>query len=90
MLFLPEEQMQSFKRISHQKLIPRTTTFPRKNFKIQNLLTELQGFWTFSIVWYSREHDVSETGCLRLQMKVGEKTPTQLGPLERANLNHSF
>jgi hypothetical protein len=21
-------------------------------------------------------------------MKVGEKTPTQLGPLERANLNH--
>jgi hypothetical protein len=24
--------------------------------------TELLGFWTFSIVWYSREHDVSETG----------------------------
>jgi hypothetical protein len=23
---------------------------------------ELLGFWTFSIVWYSREHDVSETG----------------------------
>jgi hypothetical protein len=22
----------------------------------------LLGFWTFSIVWYSREHDVSETG----------------------------
>jgi hypothetical protein len=28
------------------------------------LLTELLGFWTFSIVWYSREHDVSETGCV--------------------------
>jgi hypothetical protein len=26
------------------------------------LWTELLGFWTFSIVWYSREHDVSETG----------------------------
>jgi hypothetical protein len=26
------------------------------------LLTELLGVWTFSIVWYSREHDVSETG----------------------------
>jgi hypothetical protein len=24
--------------------------------------TELLGFWTFSIVWYSREHDVSGTG----------------------------
>jgi hypothetical protein len=24
--------------------------------------TELLGFWAFSIVWYSREHDVSETG----------------------------
>jgi hypothetical protein len=23
--------------------------------------TELLGFWTLSIVWYSREHDVSET-----------------------------
>jgi hypothetical protein len=23
---------------------------------------ELLDFWTFSIVWYSREHDVSETG----------------------------
>jgi hypothetical protein len=24
--------------------------------------TELLGFWTFSTVCYSREHDVSETG----------------------------
>jgi hypothetical protein len=24
--------------------------------------TELLGFCTFSIVWYSREHNVSETG----------------------------
>jgi hypothetical protein len=26
------------------------------------IFTELLGFWTFSVVWYSREHDVSETG----------------------------
>jgi hypothetical protein len=26
--------------------------------------------------------------CFRPQVKVGEKTPTQLGPLERPNLNH--
>jgi hypothetical protein len=28
--------------------------------------------------------------CFHHQVKVGEKTPTQLGPLERANLNHSL
>jgi hypothetical protein len=28
--------------------------------------TELLGFWTFSIVWYSREHDVSETGSVSI------------------------
>jgi hypothetical protein len=28
----------------------------------QKSLVLLLGFWAFSIVWYSREHDVSETG----------------------------
>jgi hypothetical protein len=51
--------------------------------------SELVGFWTFPIVWYSREHDVSETGSVSvLRFRWGEKTPTQLGPLKRANLNH--
>jgi hypothetical protein len=47
-------------------------------------------FWTFSIVRYSREqkHDVSETASVSVLRWSGEKTPTQLGPLERANLNH--
>jgi hypothetical protein len=31
-------------------------------FLVVSFLLELLGFWTFSIVWYSREHDVSETG----------------------------
>jgi hypothetical protein len=27
----------------------------------RRVYTELLGFWTFPIVWYSREHDVSKT-----------------------------
>jgi hypothetical protein len=26
--------------------------------------TELLGFWTFSLIWYSGEHDISETGSI--------------------------
>jgi hypothetical protein len=51
--------------------------------------SELIGFWPLSIVRYSkklentafRKLDISSSG-------QGEKTPSQLGPLERANLNH--
>jgi hypothetical protein len=35
----------------------------------------------------TRKHNVSETGSVSI-LKWGGKTPTQLGPLERANLNH--
>jgi hypothetical protein len=42
-------------------------------------------FSSFGIL-ENRKHDVSETVCFRPQVK-GEKTPTQLGPLKRANLN---
>jgi hypothetical protein len=51
--------------------------------------TELLGFWTFSIVRYSRDNKTRCFGnwiCFRPQVRG--KTPTQLGPLERANLNH--
>jgi hypothetical protein len=55
--------------------------------------SELMGFWTLSIVQYSkilktREHNVSETGCFRPQVRGEGLVPSQLGPLERANLNH--
>jgi hypothetical protein len=64
----------------------------RQHFnKTHNVLqTELLDFWTFSIVRYSRKHkhDVSEIGSVSVLRWKGEKTPTQLGPLERANLNH--
>jgi hypothetical protein len=52
--------------------------------------TELLGFWTFSIVRYSREQKTRRFGnwiFFRPQV-TGKKTPTRLGPLERANLNH--
>jgi hypothetical protein len=50
----------------------------------------LLGFWTFSIVRYSREQKTRRFGswiyfCPQVK---GEKTPTHLCPSERANLNH--
>jgi hypothetical protein len=53
-----------------------------------HICTELLGFWTFSIVRYSKDQETRRFGnriCFRLQVK-GEDT--QLGPLERANLDH--
>jgi hypothetical protein len=34
---------------------------------LNKITEELLGFWTFSIVWYSREHDFSETGSVSVQ-----------------------
>jgi hypothetical protein len=62
----------------------------RRDINISFFFIELLGFWTFSIVRFSRELKTRRFGnwmCFRPQVK-GEKTPTQLGPLERDNLNH--
>jgi hypothetical protein len=54
--------------------------------------TQLLGFWTFSIVWYSR--NIKDTTFPKLDLFPssggggGGETPTPLGPLKRANLNH--
>jgi hypothetical protein len=48
-------------------------------------------FGLFTIVRYSRDKKTRRFGnwiCFRPQVKGGEKTPTQLGLLERANLTH--
>jgi hypothetical protein len=42
--------------------ILENTTFRKLDLFNGSLRTELLGFRTFSIAWYSREHDVSETG----------------------------
>jgi hypothetical protein len=50
-----------FSAISGFKMF-QDLSYSLKNFKGDSSVTELLGFWTFSIVWYSREHDVLETG----------------------------
>jgi hypothetical protein len=51
-----------------------------------------QNYWVFGLlptsgILETRKHDVSETGSVSVLRWRG-KTPTQLGPLERANLDH--
>jgi hypothetical protein len=54
--------------------------------------TELLGlFLTLSIVLYVEDkkyHNVSETGSVSVLRWMGQDKPTQVGPLERASLNH--
>jgi hypothetical protein len=54
--------------------------------------TELLGLlWTLFIVLYVEDkkyHNVSETGSVSVLRWMGQDKPTQLGPLERASLNH--
>jgi hypothetical protein len=52
--------------------------------------TGLLSFLDFSIVLYSRDYKTRRFGnwiCFHPQVKR-RRTPTQLGPIERANLNH--
>jgi hypothetical protein len=51
-----------------------------------HLDTKFLGFCTLSIGRYLKKYDVSEIGCFRTKVNGGGETPTQLGPLERANL----
>jgi hypothetical protein len=50
-----------------------------------------QNYWVLGLfpssgILGNAKYDVSETGCVSL-IRWGGKTPLQLGPLERANLN---
>jgi hypothetical protein len=50
-----------------------------------------QNYWdlvSFHRLVFYRTRRFGNGICFRPQVKVGQKTPTQLGPLERANLNH--
>jgi hypothetical protein len=57
-------------------------------------IKKLQNYWVFglflsSIIVGTRKYDILETGSVSvLRREEGGKTPTQLGPLDRANLNH--
>jgi hypothetical protein len=65
-----------------------------KDFDDGVCCTELLGlFWTLSIVLYvedKKSNNVSETGFVSVFRWMGQDKPTQLGPLERASLNHRF
>jgi hypothetical protein len=47
-------------------------------------------FLDFSIVLYLKNTTLRKLDLFPSSDEGGEKTPTQLGPLERANLNHDF
>jgi hypothetical protein len=49
----------------------------------------VSGLFPSSNILVNRKHDVSETGSVSVLRWRGEKTPIQLGPLERANLQSS-
>jgi hypothetical protein len=52
--------------------------------------SELLGFWTLSIIRYSKNtggHNVSEAGSVSI-LRWGGEISTVLGPLERSNLSH--
>jgi hypothetical protein len=44
----------------------------------------ITGFLDFSIVWYTREHDVSETGLFPSSGKGGGEDTYSVGPLRKS------
>jgi hypothetical protein len=62
------------------------------SFNNADQLHNTQNYWVFGLspssgIIETRKHDVSETGSVSV-FRWGGKTSTQLGPLERAKLNH--
>jgi hypothetical protein len=58
-----------------------------KLWEIIYMHSELLSFWTSSIVQYSKNATFRKLDLFPSTGQEG-KTPSQLGPLERANLNH--
>jgi hypothetical protein len=57
------------------------------------MLYNTLNYWVFGLfpssgILGTRKHDISETGSVSILRCGGGKTPTQLGPLDRANLNY--
>jgi hypothetical protein len=46
------------------------------------------GLYPSSCLWKTKDHNVLETGSVSVLRWMGQDKPTQLGPLERASLNH--
>jgi hypothetical protein len=54
----------------------------------------VQSYWAYfglypsSCMWKTKDNNVSEIGSVSVLRWMGQDKPTQLGPLERASLNH--
>jgi hypothetical protein len=58
------------------------------------MMYNTQNYWVFGLcpssgILETRKHSISETGSVSV-LRWGGKTPTLLGPLERANLKQSL
>jgi hypothetical protein len=61
------------------------------NFIIQKFIQSYWacfGLYPSSCMWKTKDHNVSETGSVSVLRWMGQDKSTQLGPLERASLNH--
>jgi hypothetical protein len=65
---------------------PKLRKFGASNSQLRSLLCAYT-YCDVSSILETRKHYVSETWSISV-LRLGEETPTLLGPLERANLNH--
>jgi hypothetical protein len=59
--------------------------FYKITLKDINISMELLSYWTLSIIWYSKEQNISETGYVSIHRWKGGR---YLGPTERANFKY--
>jgi hypothetical protein len=81
LLFSVKIQFRYLFRAFHESII--------RQYILQIYIFELLDFWTFPSygIVENRKHDVPKTGSVSV-LRLGKKTPIQLCPLERANLDH--
>jgi hypothetical protein len=60
----------------------------RQDHHVQNRKVSYFGLYPSSGIYKTKKHNVSETGFVSVLRWMGQDKPTQLGPLERASLNH--
>jgi hypothetical protein len=68
---------------------------PGRLERILTMVYVVQSYWAYfglypsSCMWKTKKYqNVSETGSVSVLRWMGQDKPTQLGPLERASLNH--
>jgi hypothetical protein len=59
-----------------------------RNHPVQNYNVYFGLYPSSGGIYKTKDHNVSETGSVSVLRWMGKDRPTQLGPLERASLNH--